>query len=218
MSYKNAKNNFLNTIKDFFAPRARLNYYIQIEDLNQIKKLAQRVSKMPARSKLFNVFGFGRDITYIETAGYVVASHRSPIYQALKCRNIDVLKTVLENSRTDTMVLYEIVSLFRSFSVAKRKEYSVLNYNPIDDWLENNLDDIFDGFETPYLLPKYKLLREHFPISKSACALINTPAFKEVRAWEEEFCNIQECQKQRERIEKEINAPCVQSIQKIRRI
>lgn len=204
MNYKDAKDKVLNAIKDFCAPRARLRHYIATGNVEQIKKLGKRAKKGGAN---------GGDHRRI------VRSLKSPIYQALYSSNTEVLKAVLEYSATGSVVLYTIACAQGSIATAKKRECSVLEFNPIDCWLEKNVDDIIYGCEDPNFLPKYKVLREYFPISASARVEIDQYiAFTGVREWEEEYKEqiaVKQIHQQRSRILEKIEAP---HLQKVRRM
>lgn len=190
----------LSFIKDFVAPHSQLGHYIKLENIAQIKKLAKRVQRLPSRSKVRSVCGFDHD-REIVTGCLVVRSLPPPIFQALHCSDMEVLKTVLENTPTKSVVLYEIVFKSHLIHTAKKKECSVLEYNPIDYWLEFNVDDMIDGCEDSDFFAKYKLLRKYFPLSESAQTEIDQyMCFTGVRQWEDEESAIQQCHEQRERI------------------
>lgn len=90
-------NKILNLFKDFVAPHSQLEHYIEIENIDQIKKIAKRVQRLPTRSKIRRLYGFDYDREII-TGALVVKSLKPPIFRALHCSDIEVLKTVLENT------------------------------------------------------------------------------------------------------------------------
>lgn len=199
MNYKDTKDKFLNAIKDLCTPHTRLQNYIEIGNVEQIKKLFKRKNRMSVRSKADRTEGDQRRI---------INSFKSPIYHALYSSNIEVLKTVLECSANSSVILYPFICV----SAADKKECSVLEFNPIDYWLEKHIDDIFDGFKTSNFLPKYKVLREYFPISTSARVQIDQfIAFTDVREWEED----QPIRQQKNRILEEIEGTYLQKVRRI---
>lgn len=204
MSYKDAKDKVLNAIKDLCAPAARLRHYIATRNVEQIKNLG-KYAKTGGANK-----GDHRRI---------VKSLKSPIYQALYSADVEVLKAVLEYSATNSVVLYTIDCIQGRIATLKKNECSVLEFNPIDCWLGKNIDDIIDGCEAPDFLPKYKALREYFPISISAQVEIDQYiAFTGVREWEEECKEqiaVEQLHQQRRRILEKIEVP---QLKKVRRM